>query len=94
MGTVRRTFCRFQVHLDSLHYLKRAILDLFESDNLISSKEDIENYIKVAKNTVEKNAKISIRVNEKDLRKVKSKAIEIGVPYQTLIMKLMPLSHY
>ncbi len=64
---------------------EKEILDLFENNKMISERGNLNNYTAIAKNTTEKNSKISIRLNEKDLRKLKSKAIEIGVPYQTLI---------
>jgi predicted DNA binding CopG/RHH family protein len=71
--------------MNELEFDENELLDLFENNQMISDKEKLTDYIVVAKNTIEKNSKISIRVNEKDLRKVKSKAIEVGVPYQTLI---------
>ncbi len=71
--------------MNELEFDENELLDLFENNRMISDKEKLTDYIVVAKNTIEKNSKISIRVNEKDLRKVKSKAIEVGVPYQTLI---------
>ncbi len=71
--------------MNKLDLEEKEILNMFEANELISEKENIEDYVIVAQKTIEKNAKISIRINEKDLRKVKSKAIEVGVPYQTLI---------
>ncbi len=71
--------------MNKLDLEEKEILNMFEANELISEKENIEDYVIVAQKTIEKNAKISIRINEKDLRKVKSKAIDVGVPYQTLI---------
>ena len=71
--------------MNELEFDENELLNLFENNQMISNKEKVTDYIIVAKSTIEKNSKISIRVNEKDLRKVKSKAIEVGVPYQTLI---------
>ena len=71
--------------MNKLDLEEKEILNMFEANELISEKENIEDYVIIAQKTIEKNAKISIRINEKDLRKVKSKAIEVGVPYQTLI---------
>lgn len=48
-------------------------------------KGSVEQYSKIAKATSAKNKTISIRVSGVDLMKLKAKAAEEGVPYQTLI---------
>lgn len=75
--------------MGKLNFEEKELLEMFESEELISDNKDINKYVAIAKNTIEKNSRISLRINEKDLRKVKSKAIEIGVPYQTLINMLI-----
>lgn len=65
------------------------ILEEFESGKMRKSEEDLSQYMQMAKNTVEKTTSISLRVNEKDLTKIKSKAIQVGIPYQTLIKMLL-----
>lgn len=72
------------IHLDEEEQL---ILDAFESgqlqsvDNLADEKKMILN---AAKNTQKKRA-ISIRLAEVDIRKIRAKALEEGIPYQTFI---------
>lgn len=62
------------------------ILELAESGNFASAKKgDILQYSKIAKATLAKNKTISIRISEVDLLKLKIKAAEEGMPYQTLI---------
>ena len=51
----------------------------------VSKKRDIEQYSKIAKATLAKNKTISIRISEVDLIKLKAKAAQEGIPYQTLI---------
>ena len=46
-------------------------------------------YQKYAKATLGKAKNINIRLSEKDLQKVKSKAISKGIPYQTLLTSLI-----
>ena len=68
------------------------ILDEYEKGNLIQSKslkEDIKEAKEVAKNTISKLKHISIRLSEKDINKLKIKAIETGISYQTLIGALI-----
>jgi len=40
--------------------------------------------IQIAKNTLNKNRNINIRLSERDLQKLKAKAAREGIPYQTL----------
>ena len=68
------------------------ILENYEKGNLIKSKsikEDIKEAKEAAKNTISKLKHISIRLSEKDIKKLKIKAIETGISYQTLIGALI-----
>ena len=53
------------------------------------SKSNKNRYQSYAKNTLNKSRNINIRLTEKDLTRVKSKAVEKGIPYQTLISSLL-----
>lgn len=53
--------------------------------SVASKKRDIARYSKIAKATLAKNKTISIRISEVDLMKLKAKAAQEGMPYQTLI---------
>ena len=64
------------------------ILKTAESGGFVSSvskKRDIARYSKIAKATLAKNKTISIRISEIDLIRLKAKAAQEGIPYQTLI---------
>lgn len=50
-----------------------------------NKKKSIERYSKIARSTMRKNKVITIRISEIDLTKLKIKAAEDGIPYQTLI---------
>ena len=50
-----------------------------------SKTKDIARYATIAKNTTAKNKTISIRISAIDLVKLKAKAAQEGMPYQTLI---------
>jgi len=54
--------------------------------NLDQAKKDA---IDVAKNTLNKTKNINIRLSEKDLQKIKTKAVEDGLPYQTLVSSII-----
>ena len=46
-------------------------------------------YEEYARYSLNKQKRINIRMNERDLRKIRAKAIEEGVPYQSLIAMLI-----
>jgi predicted DNA binding CopG/RHH family protein len=43
----------------------------------------------IAKNTLNKTRNINIRLSERDLYRLKAKAIEEGIPYQTLASSIL-----
>ena len=45
--------------------------------------------ILTARNTLNKNKNINIRLSERDLQKLKRKAMEEGLPYQTLAASVL-----
>ncbi|MGC1177178.1 MAG: hypothetical protein WA843_03850 [Candidatus Saccharimonadales bacterium] len=44
---------------------------------------------RIAKNTLNKTRNINIRLSERDLYRLKAKAIEEGIPYQTLASSIL-----
>lgn len=53
-------------------------------------KEQEQYWTQLAKNTLDgKRRRISLSVNERDLMKIKTKAAEEGMPYQTLINSIL-----
>ena len=67
---------------------EKNILEAFESGNLQLSKpseREIEVIKNAARNTFKKNKRITIRLYEHDYSGIQKKAMEMGIPYQTLI---------
>ena len=54
-----------------------------------SRKVDMKSAVKSAKDIIERKAELSIRLTEKDLRNLKLKEIEIGIPYQNIVTALI-----
>jgi len=52
-------------------------------------KKELARYRDYAKSTLQKNKRINIRISEKDLTHIQRKAIEEGLPYQTLISSVI-----
>ena len=71
---------------------EKDILDAYESGNMkISSpsKNEIEIIKGIAKNTFKKDKRITIRLYDHDFKGIQKKALEMGIPYQTLISGLI-----
>ncbi len=49
----------------------------------------IDKYAEYAKNTLKKDQRISIRMSKQDLIGVQAKAVDEGIPYQTLITSIV-----
>jgi predicted DNA binding CopG/RHH family protein len=53
------------------------------------TKKERKRYEEYARYSLNKQKRINIRMNERDLRKIRAKAIEEGIPYQSLISMLI-----
>ena len=68
------------------------ILDAYEQGKMklaTPSKKEIEAIKATAKKTLVKNKRITIRLYDHDYRGIQKKAMEMGVPYQTLISSVI-----
>ncbi len=71
---------------------EKYILDALESGKMqlsTPSKKEIEAIKTAADNTFKKNRRITIRLYDHDLIGIQKKAMEMGIPYQTLISGLI-----
>ena len=55
-------------------------------DNL---KKRVNRYQKIARLTLRKDKRINIRISAKDLEEIQKKALDEGIPYQTLISSVL-----
>jgi len=80
--------------------VKKIILDQEEKDTLDSYDKgefksvknktaEIAKLRQYAANTLQKNKRINIRLSERDLFGIQTKAVEEGLPYQTLISSIL-----
>jgi len=70
----------------------KKILEAYEAGNpgsVPNVKKELARYRDYAKSTLQKNKRINIRISEKDLTHIQRKAIEEGLPYQTLISSMI-----
>ncbi len=68
---------------------EKQIISDFEAGEYSSISESQNKYQEYAKNMLKKNKRINIRLSEYDLIKIQAKAIEEGIPYQTLISSII-----
>ena len=71
---------------------EKKILEDFEKGNFVRAKDADKKrvlYQKYAKNTLSKTKNINIRLSEKVLAKLKAKAVNQGIPYQTLASSIL-----
>ena len=71
---------------------EKEIIQEFENDEWKSAEgiESLKSEMKsAAKATTRKNKRINIRLSEKDISLLKIRALEEGLPYQTLISSII-----
>jgi len=68
-----------------------ALAKSLETEDWVSdlSKKEKKQYEDYARYSLTKQKRINIRMSERDLKKIQAKAIEEGVPYQSLISMLI-----
>lgn len=52
-------------------------------------ESEVKRYREYAKATLRKDKRVNIRISEKDLLNIQKKAIEEGIPYQTLMSSVL-----
>nr|VFJ65346.1 MAG: Predicted DNA binding protein, CopG/RHH family [Candidatus Kentron sp. FW] len=77
------------------HYLddeERDLMESVERGEWISVKnldQEIENHRQYAHNTLRKDKRVNIRISSRDLEALQTKAVEDGIPYQTLMTSVL-----
>ena len=54
-----------------------------------AAKRNLSRYARYAKATFRKDRRVNIRISSKDLEAIQKRALEEGLPYQTLISSLL-----
>ena len=71
---------------------EKAMLKSVENGEWRSIKNkdnEIKRYEEIAKATFKKDRRINIRISSKDINALQTKALEDGLPYQTLISSIL-----
>jgi predicted DNA binding CopG/RHH family protein len=67
---------------------EKAIIDAYERGKMkisTPSKKELASIKAIAKKTLVKNRRITIRLYDHDYQGIQKRAMELGIPYQTLI---------
>ena len=76
----------------NLNKEEKSVLDAYNRGLIKAtrpSKDELKEVKKIAKNTFRKNRRITIRLYDHDYKGIQKKAMEKGIPYQTLISALI-----
>ena len=71
---------------------EQDLLKSYESDEWVSvpdKEKKIEKYREYAKATFRKDRRINIRISSKDLDALQKRALQEGIPYQTLVASIL-----
>lgn len=76
--------------MDYIDKEEEEINESYENEEWVSSGDDLQDEIRqAAKKSTLKNKRINIRLTEKDFKDIQAKAMEEGIPYQTLISSII-----
>ncbi len=71
---------------------EREILEAFEDGKLSPidmNEKEIEELKAAAAKAIDKSDRVSIHIPQRDLKKIKKRAVKTGIPYQTLITAVL-----
>lgn len=69
-----------------------GIVESYEQDEwrpVAESAEELKRYRQYARETFKKDARVNIRISKKDLESIQKRALEEGIPYQTLMASVL-----
>jgi len=71
---------------------EQELLDSLENDeweSVANLKDEIKSHQEIARSTLRKDKRINIRLSANDLEALKTNAVELGLPYQTLVSSIL-----
>ena len=71
---------------------EKELMESIEQENWVSVdnlEEEIKKAREAARATITKSERMNIRISPNDLRRLKIRAMEEGVPYQTLVSSII-----
>ena len=77
---------------DPLDNEERELMESIEHDEwrpVKNTQQEKDKAMMAARNTLKKDKRINLRLTQKDYHQIQMKAIEEGIPYQTLIASIV-----
>ena len=77
---------------NKMDHEEKEILTAYEQGDLTlstPSKKEIDQIRSTARNTLRKDRRVTIRLYDHDLKGIQKKALQKGIPYQTLISAMI-----
>lgn len=77
---------------DPMDNYEKELIEAIENDEFTMaplSTEEIKRFKDIAANTGRKDQRMNIRMSSVDIQKLKAKALEEGIPYQTLVSSIL-----
>lgn len=77
---------------EPLDQYEKELMKAIDNDEFVeipNQQEEIKRYTSYFRKMNKKNKRITIRVPQDDLQKIQTKAVETGIPYQTLIASVL-----
>ena len=71
---------------------EKQLLDSLEAgewESVPQLRSEIRKHGQYAKNTMQKDKRVNIRISSRDLEQLQTMAIEDGIPYQTLMSSIL-----
>lgn len=71
---------------------EKELLESYERDEwqpVANQEAEMERYEAYAKATFKKDKRVNIRISSKDLESIQKRALEEGIPYQTLMSSVL-----
>lgn len=78
--------------MKELDRYEKQVLSAYESGKLkpvVTSEAALRRYREYARATLTKNRRVNIRVSAQDISDIQARAVEEGVPYQTLMASVL-----
>jgi len=69
---------------------EKELLDSYEKGEWKSApRSELKRYVEAARTTFKKDKRLNIRISTKDLLEIQKRALEEGIPYQTLAASIL-----
>lgn len=78
--------------MNDMDQFEKEIVESYENDewqSVSNLKEEKERYQSYAQGTFRKDKRVNIRISRKDLEAIQKRALEEGIPYQTLMTSIL-----